>query len=146
MAWVQRRTRRVASPEVEARKARVKQLVEAVSGMSEEERQAYIDRVGVVARIGAEGRRLLSVPNMVMALHQREGVTLVGGYRQWERMGRQVRKGEQSIKIFAPRAVKKTVEAEGESVEVGGVRFVLISVFDVSQTDVAGSGVNEMAE
>ena len=144
--YTQKWKSRSQSPEAVARKERVRLLAETIAGMSEEEKQAYIDRVGVVARIGAEGRQLLSIPNMVMALYQREGVTLVGGYRQWAKMGRQVRKGEQSIKIFAPRAVTRVVEAEGESVSIGGVRFVLISVFDISQTDLIGNAVNEMAE
>lgn len=62
-------------------------------------------------------------------------------YRQWQAMGRQVRKGEKAIKIYAPKgkyAVEKDqkegkVEAKDE--EEVRTRFRAISVFDVSQTD-----------
>ena len=55
---------------------------------------------------------------------------MVAGYRKWQELGRQVRKGERSLCIFAPlvRKDKKT-----DKTEVFGFRSA--SVFDVSQTE-----------
>ncbi len=44
-----------------------------------------------------------SARNVMLILSQRpEGVTRVAGYRRWQSLGRQVRKGEQGIAILAP--------------------------------------------
>lgn len=44
-----------------------------------------------------------SARNVILILSQRpEGVTRVCGYRRWQSLGRQVRKGEQGIAILAP--------------------------------------------
>jgi antirestriction protein ArdC len=56
----------------------------------------------------------------------------VAGFRQWQARGRQVRKGERSIRIFGY-ATKKTEDENGE--EERRAYFPILSVFDVSQTD-----------
>lgn len=56
-------------------------------------------------------------------------VTQVAGYRAWQGMGRQVRKGERSYKILAPMTRK---DDDGD-VKVFGFRGA--SVFDIAQTD-----------
>ena len=55
--------------------------------------------------------------------------SMIAGYRRWQELGRQVRKGEKSLAIFAPLTRKND---EGDK-EVFGFRTA--SVFDVSQTD-----------
>jgi antirestriction protein ArdC len=64
--------------------------------------------------------------------HQRRGATLVAGYRKWQELGRQVRKGERGIAIFAP-IVRKVETHDGDAETV--VRFRILHVFDVAQTD-----------
>jgi antirestriction protein ArdC len=59
--------------------------------------------------------------------------TRVAGYRKWQELGRQVRKGETGLAILAP-SRRKTENAEGET-EYRLVGFRAIAVFDVSQTD-----------
>lgn len=74
-----------------------------------------------------------SASNVMLILAQRPDATQVAGYRSWQQLGRQVRKGERGIRILVPH--KRVVElAEGDEKTV--VRgFGVGSVFDVSQTD-----------
>ncbi len=80
-----------------------------------------------------------SANNVMLILMQRPDATMVAGYRAWQRMGRQVRRGEKGIVILAPKKWKQTVEDEetGEKVVVAsGMRgCTTASVFDISQTD-----------
>lgn len=75
-----------------------------------------------------------SLNNQLLILVQRPEATQVAGYGVWQSLGRQVRKGEKSIGIFAPMVRKKRDEDTGEEKRfVSGFRVV--SVFDISQTD-----------
>jgi len=56
-------------------------------------------------------------------------VTRPAGYRAWQALDRQVRKGEKGLKIFAP----MTRKDDDDNVMVFG--FKLATVFDISQTD-----------
>ena len=59
--------------------------------------------------------------------------TLVAGYRRWQELGRQVRKGETSLAILAP--ILKKVKSEGGEEERRVVGFRTARVFDIAQTD-----------
>ena len=56
--------------------------------------------------------------------------TYVAGYRTWQKLGYQVRKGERGIRILAPRPYTRTSD-DGE--EEQHVSFVAVAVFDASQ-------------
>lgn len=71
--------------------------------------------------------------NTLLIMMQKPEATQVAGYRTWQGMGRQVRKGEKSIGILAP-IFAKAKDAEGKD-EKRLVGFRAVSVFDVSQTD-----------
>jgi antirestriction protein ArdC len=75
-----------------------------------------------------------SMGNTMLIALQAPDASQVAGFRKWQELGRQVRKGERSIKIMAPMSVKDR-DAVGE--ETGEVRtfFRSVSVFDVAQTD-----------
>ena len=75
-----------------------------------------------------------SLNNQLLILSQRPDATRVAGYRAWQSMNRQVRKGERSLKIFAPSIRKTEDPATGEK-RSAVVGFRLVSVFDLSQTD-----------
>ena len=70
---------------------------------------------------------------MLIAL-QCPGASTVMGYRAWQAQGRQVRKGEKSIKILAPCFRKVENKETGED-EKKLVYFRTVAVFDVSQTE-----------
>lgn len=59
--------------------------------------------------------------------------TLVAGYKRWQDLGRQVRKGETSLAILAP--IKRKLELDTGEEVVKVVGFKTARVFDVSQTD-----------
>lgn len=63
-------------------------------------------------------------------------VTRPAGYRTWQKLGRQVRKGENGYRILAPvtRRVRDDRD-DAEEQERRVVGFRVVSVFDVSQTD-----------
>ena len=75
-----------------------------------------------------------SFNNCMLISIQKPDATLVAGYRKWQEMNRQVRKGETSIAIFAPMLKKVQDEQTGEWVK-RLIGFRTASVFDVSQTD-----------
>lgn len=58
----------------------------------------------------------------------------VAGFKAWQQLGRQVRKGEHAIRIMAPMVVKRRDERDEEADETITL-FRAVSVFDVSQTD-----------
>lgn len=61
-------------------------------------------------------------------------VTQFAGFKTWQALGRQVRKGEVSFKVLAPCGYKKVDESSGE--ETFRLRgFRATSTFDISQTD-----------
>ncbi|HEU0130978.1 MAG TPA: ArdC-like ssDNA-binding domain-containing protein [Mycobacteriales bacterium] len=90
-----------------------------------------------------------SLHNLLLIVMQRPDATRVAGYRTWQRVGRQVRKGERGIAIFAPLRYRidqpdddqSTPSAStGERPDATPPRrrlrgFRIAYVFDVSQTD-----------
>ena len=71
-----------------------------------------------------------SFRNLWLLFIQKPDAAMVAGYKKWQEVGRQVKKGEKSLAILAP-LTKKDKET-GET-EVFGFRSA--SVFDVSQTE-----------
>ncbi len=82
-----------------------------------------------------------SARNALLIMTQRPDATMVAGYRKWQGMGRQVKKGEKGISILAPIRRKRETE-DGEEDVVGGFRVA--KVFDIAQTD--GEDVPALAE
>src|SRR4051794_16298814 len=97
-----------------------------------------------------------SFGNTLMIASQMPDATMVASFTTWKDLGRFVRKGEHGIRICAPMTIRKRSDAiEGESrlpvSQIGAkvaravaekpgdvetfLRFKLVSVFDVSQTD-----------
>lgn len=92
-----------------------------------------------------------SFNNTLLIAMQRPDATLVTGYRNWQSMGRQVKKGEKGITIIAPTPIKRKKEQavldqdqkpvigpdgkpKTEEVEVTLPCFKAITVFDIEQT------------
>ena len=74
--------------------------------------------------------------NVLLILSQRPEATRVAGYRAWQALGRQVKKGEKAISIFAPRPYRVTTADEaGEEQTREGLTFRSVPVFDISQTE-----------
>jgi excisionase family DNA binding protein len=92
-----------------------------------------------VASITTRGATLCSFAQ------QRPEATKVAGYRTWQQLGRQVRKGERAIMILAPIVYKQQTEDGADpSTESRVVRgFRSVPVFDLAQTD--GDALPEIA-
>ena len=71
--------------------------------------------------------------NTLLILMQRPTATRVAGFKRWQELGRQVRKGEKGLAILAPCVVKR--EDENGDPESRLVGFRVAHVFDVAQTD-----------
>ena len=75
-----------------------------------------------------------SMGNCLLIAMQAPEATQVAGFRKWQELGRQVRKGEKSIRIMAPMSVKERDEA-GEETGERVTFFRSVPVFDIAQTD-----------
>jgi hypothetical protein len=142
------RRRRQPTPEQQAaaaaRRERFKVLCKRVADMSDEERSALAGQMGAVVTV--EGR-VLSVHNTCLIASQCPTATVVGGFAQWLKQGRAVRKGEHGLMIWVPIAQRRKGEGEpapiaeptGEEVS-DRQRFIMATVFDVSQTQEIENG------
>lgn len=122
---------------------------------------SIVDQVQQLADSGAWRRFLdfarsfhsYSLNNLLLILAQDPDASMVAGFRQWQARGRQVRKGEKSIKIFGFREKKVTGTEEDTdaALDVIGTDerviriFPILSVFDIAQTDPI-EGADEMPE
>jgi antirestriction protein ArdC len=77
--------------------------------------------------------RRYSLANTLLIAAQRPDATRVAGYRAWRELGRQVRRGERAIRIWAPTRRRERDPETGEEVEF--LHFVVVSVFDLAQTE-----------
>jgi antirestriction protein ArdC len=75
-----------------------------------------------------------SFGNVCLIVSQRPDASQVAGYRAWQALGRQVMKGERSIKILAP-CVRKVEDKESGEQARRVVAFRAVNVFDISQTE-----------
>lgn len=118
----------------DARREKFRALVKSVAAMSDEQRNALVMQAGAV--VTCEGKAL-SMTNTMLLFLQLPGVSVVGGFRQWLKAGRCVRKGQHGGSIWIPLMAKGAdaePEASGESTDR---RFGTATVFDISQTDEA---------
>lgn len=84
--------------------------------------------------------RHYSFNNTILIYMQKPDATMLAGYKQWMSRGRQVKKGEKSIKIFGHSTIKKkdengNVVLNDDGSEATYVYYPILSVFDVSQTE-----------
>lgn len=79
-----------------------------------------------------------SISNIMLIFAQRPDASHVAGFQTWRSLGRFVKKGEKGIAIIAPMLLRRepkvaTLSSDGEPDDV--LRFRVVWVFDVSQTD-----------
>ncbi|MEU0032042.1 ArdC-like ssDNA-binding domain-containing protein [Streptomyces sp. NPDC006335] len=78
-----------------------------------------------------------SFRNIMLILLQRPDATHVAAYGEWQKRGRQVRKGERGIRILAPMTLRRRDDEDTPEAEDDKPRVIFrpVSVFDISQTD-----------
>ncbi|MGR4927300.1 ArdC family protein [Bradyrhizobium sp. CAR08] len=125
-------------PKENPNKEKARTLANQIAAMSDEQKAAWMARVPVLTTEG----KPISGKNHMLAAMQRDDATMVAGFRQWLALGRAVRKGETALYIFAPSGRKAepsapSGEKAGDALEAVGdsIRFLLVPVFDVAQTD-----------
>jgi len=120
------------------RRARVRTLARKVAALPEAERQAWADRAGLRT---VEGHAL-SHFNACLVMTQDPQATLLGGFRQWKKAGRSVRKGERGLALWVPLA--RAASEPGAELEAADdakrPAFLLGTVFDVRQTEPSTNG------
>ncbi len=121
-------------------------LVEAVEGLVKgEDWAAMLAVAGRFHRYSLNNVLLISVQSAERGIEP----TRVAGYRAWQALGRQVRRGESGLAVLAP-VVRRTPEEGNEATESTVLRrrdedkakdrrvltgFKVATVFDISQTD-----------
>lgn len=134
------------------RRERFHALCKEVAELSEDARAALVMRAGGI--LTCEGRPL-STHNSCLILSQFGDASVVGGFWQWQRSGRRVRKGSTGLSLWIPTKgrgdggvepvshtqaaeLTPTFEAEGDG-ETGKAkgrgRFIVGTVFDITQTE-----------
>ena len=122
---------KTATPEQIERRRKMRSLASEISSMSAEQRTALAARLPGIATV--EGRAL-SVFNACLIASQNPQSTIVGGFRQWIKVGRAVRKGEHGMCIWIPTRQSANGDEHASEDDTAETHFFLGTVFDVSQT------------
>jgi len=119
----------------DARRAQFKALWKQVSELPEEKRIELAMKYGFRT---VEGREL-SICNQLMIAMQIPNASVLGGFQQWKKNGRVVKKGEHGTMIWIPTGKPSSstapeAEPQGDE-DSDGMRFITGTVFDISQTE-----------
>jgi hypothetical protein len=116
-----------------ARCAAIKQLCAIVKALPVEKRVLLASSYGIR---NPEGREL-SPFNQCLLVHQNSSVSIVGGFQQWKKLGRSVKKGERSLAIWVPcgKQAETANDASANPDTENDRFFILGSVFDITQTE-----------
>lgn len=108
---------------------RLRAIRQQLANLSDEQKQALASQ-GIIATV--EGRTL-SLHNTILIYLQANGKqpTVVGGYKQWLRASRQVKRGEHGYLIWFPVGEKDAETGDILSADT----FYIGTVFDISQTE-----------
>ena len=109
------------------RRDRFKALVKKVAAMTPDERKAL---VATTQGIMTVERHTLSPVNSILIMMQNPDATIVGGFNQWIKNGRTVRKGEHGASIWIP--LNKA--GVGTNDQPDELHFGSGTVFDITQT------------
>jgi antirestriction protein ArdC len=106
----------------------IEQLIEALNAGHSETLTQYLEAMAKF--------RAYSFSNVILILKQCPNASRVAGYRTWQSLGRQVRKGEKGILILAPMVRKRTEDADESSTDEAHrvIGFHSVYVWDESQT------------
>jgi len=112
-----------------------------IRAMSENERADLAGRAGT---INVEGRPLSIFNTCFLWTQAGRALLQVGGFRQWQKVGRRVIEGQHAAGyIYVPmkKADADGSEKGGEGEEETRMYFKLVPVFDVTQTQEIEAGV-----
>ena len=113
------------------KRAKFRALCKQVAGMTDTERAALAERMP--ALVTCEGHALSAHNQILIAFQGGESCTILGGFHQWRKAGRCVKKGEHGFMIWVPSGLPKSEEAG--NVEGADLHFLTAHLFDISQTE-----------
>ena len=120
-------------------KERAQERMQQALALLEDGIAAILDSDSVAGYLRAISRfHHYSAHNVALILAQNPDATRVAGYRAWQQLGRQVRKGEKGLVILVPLVSRVKGDGESKSDEQDErvvTRFGVGYVFDVAQTD-----------
>ena len=102
---------------------------EGLQALAEELAAGKSERLRAVLDFASRFHRY-SLGNQALIRAACPQASYVAGYRTWQKLGYQVRKGERGIRILTPRPYKRTSD-DGE--EEQRVSFAAVAVFDAGQ-------------
>lgn len=107
-------------------------LAAKVRQMTEEEKEAIACKCGTLT---AEGHPLSPYNTIFLWMQAGKALAQIGGFKQWQRIGRKVVKGQHAVGyIYVPMNGKKK-EEEKSTEKAERMHFRLVPVFDVEQTE-----------
>ncbi len=106
-------------------KKEIKTLVKKIQTADTKEMEKFFEVMGKFHNY--------SFNNMLLIWGQKPDAKHVAGYKTWQKLNRQVQKGEHGIKILAPCIYRKKKEDSEEEEEK--IYFKWVTVFDISQTE-----------
>ena len=112
------------------KKQKISKIIKQLADLPAERREELSSRLGI---INPEGH-LLTPRNQCLIYFQNIdniSISVVAGYKQWQKFQRQVKKGSHGFLIAVPSGQTKQ---EGDE-EPGDVYFFYKTVFDISQTE-----------
>ena len=112
--------------------SRIKEFVEKLAEQTEEMKSSapLLDYLRFAGTFHA-----YSLHNTMLIFSQRPDATRVAGYRAWQKLGRQVKKGSKAIWILAPIVSRVREDDDDKQTEQVVTRFRSVAVFDVNQTE-----------
>lgn len=124
--------------EAKSRREKLRKFAKAIAELSDGDRATLASKMGGVTTI--EGHALSLRNQCLLALQQKGDtpVTVVGGFRQWIKAGRVVKKGESAYWLRCPCEPKAGAEQDEDEDDDGKksrIYFTFGAFFDVSQTD-----------
>ena len=122
------------------KKEKIIRIRKTLSEMTEEQRQAIADKFGIVT---VEGHLLTAHNQCFLVAQSQINFTIVGGYKQWKKAGRSVRKGEHGFYIFVPSKQKEDEANPDVNNSDETPFFFTVVVFDISQTELITEGILE---
>ncbi len=116
----------------EERKAwreRMNGLIKQVSALEPAQREEMARRMPIVT---SEGHSLSPFNACFLSMQTELPLTIIAGFRQWQSAGRQVFPGQKAAGyIYVPMKRKK----DGRDITEEKLRFRLVPVFDIAQTE-----------
>ena len=122
-----------------AKKQKIKAIYQSVKDLAPEQKEQLIMRLNIKNPEGhfLSGNNCLLLDRQAAIYNPNISFSVVGGFQQWQKHNRQVKKGESGFYIAIP-SKKENQDSENSD----EVFFFFKAVFDISQTE----PIHQMAE